>query len=78
MGKYDLDNEAYDQHLAKNKNEKELRSRAKERRNANKGVVGWHFGCGGAPFKTKNVGEFRHELDKQGLMMRDDVKRELK
>lgn len=78
MGKYDLDNQEYDDYLAKNKKERELRARQIERRNANKGYEGWHFGLGEKPIKTRNKEEFKRELEKRGLMMRDDVKRRLR
>ena len=78
MGKYDLDRYDYDEWLAKNKKERELRERRVARRNANKGYEGYHFGLGGGPVYTKNKDEFRRELDKRGLMMRDDVKRNLR
>lgn len=78
MGKYSLDNYEYDSHLAKNKNESELRLRIAKRRDANKGVVGWHFGCGEKPFRARSKDEFKHELSKRGLMLKDDVKRNLR
>jgi hypothetical protein len=78
MGKYDLDNQEYDQWLAKNKKERELRNRQIERRNANKGYSGWHFGIDTKPVHTKNKEEFKRELEKRGLMMRDDVRKDLK
>ncbi len=78
MGKYDLDNYAYDQHLSRNKKEGELKKRQAERKNANTGVKGWHFGCGEKPFRARNKEEFRHELNKRGLMMRDDVNKNLR
>ena len=77
--KRDLDNYAYDQYLAKNKKGKELRERHIERRNANKGYEGWHFGIDArGPVRTRNKEEFKRELSKRGLMMRDDVKKELR
>lgn len=78
MGKYDLDNDEYDSWLASNKREKELRKRNYERKHANKGYEGWHFGIGRRPVYCRNREEFRRELDKRGLMMRDDVRKELK
>ena len=77
-GNTGLDSQEYDQWLSKNGKERELRSRTIEKRNANSGVKGWHFGLGGEPVHTKNIGEFKRELDKRGLMMRDDVKKNLK
>ena len=78
MGKYGLDNYGYDNYLAEHKKGRELRARKTERLNANKGYEGWHFGLGVAPVKTKNKLEFKRELEKRGLMMRDDVKRRLR
>lgn len=78
MGKYSLDNYGYDEHLARNKKEKELIERRKERKLANKGYEGWHFGIDTVPVYTKDKDDFKHELDRRGLVMRDDVKKELK
>lgn len=73
-----LDNRDYDNFLSSQGKEKELRKRHSERRNANKGYIGWHFGIGDKPVYTKSKDEFKHELTKRGLLMRDDVKRHLK
>lgn len=63
-----LDNREYDNFLVKQKNERELLRRKKERREASKkDMSGWHFGLGEQPVKTKNIDEFRKELDKRGL-----------
>ena len=78
MGKYDLDNYEYDNYLVENKKERELRDRKSARRCANKGYEGWHFGIGSKPIYTRDKQEFKHELDKRGLIMRDDVKKELR
>lgn len=78
QGNKGLDSQAYDQWLAKNGKEGELRKRNAERRNANTGVKGWHFGIGDRPVHTKNKEEFKRELDKRGLMMKDDVRNRLK
>ena len=78
MGKYDLDNQEYDDYLARNKKERELRLRNAERRDANKGIEGWHFGLGETPVKVRDKDEFKKELEKRGLMLRDDVKRRLR
>lgn len=77
-GNKGLDNPAYDTWLAKNKKEGELRKRHAERRNANKGYEGWHFGLGEKPVHTKNKEEYKRELDKRGLVMRDDVRKNLR
>jgi hypothetical protein len=78
MGKYGLDNLEYDNHLAKNKKETELRERRVARKNANKGYEGWHFGIDNKPVYTKDKAEFKRELDKRGLLMKDDVSRRLR
>jgi len=79
-GNTGLDGYEYDEYLARNKKERELRDRRIARRNANKGYEGYHFGIteDGSPVYTKNKDEFRHELNKRGLMMRDEVKRNLR
>ena len=74
MGKYDLDNNEYDTWLADNKKEKELRKRHPERRNANKGYRGFHFGLGEVPVHCKDKAEFKRALDQRGLMMSEDAK----
>ena len=73
-----LDSTEYDDYLSKNKKERELRERHIERRNANKGYSGWHFGIDSKPVYTKDKDEFRRELSKRGLLMRDDVRKELR
>lgn len=77
-GDTSLSNTEYDTYLAKNGKEGELRRRNSERRNANKGYKGWHFGLGEKPVHTRDKTEFKRELDKRGLLMKDDVKRNLK
>jgi hypothetical protein len=79
-GSTGLDNYEYDQHLARNKKDKELRERRLARKNANKGYEGYHFGIteNGKPVYTKDKHEFRKALEENGLMMRDDVKRDLR
>lgn len=77
-GSTSLDNYEYDEHLAQNKKEKELRERHLERKNANKGYSGWHFGIGDKPVYTKDKDAFKKELEKRGLMMKDDVRRNLR
>lgn len=83
----DLADNSYDNYLTKKAKSKsygsggaarELRMRNSERRNANKGTIGWHFGLGDKPVKTNSKEEFKKALDVRGLMMRDDVKRTLK
>lgn len=77
-GSTELDSQQYDQWLSKNKKEKELRSRHVDRRNANDGIRGWHFGVGQKPVYTKDIKEYRRELAKRGLMLHGDVKKDLK
>lgn len=75
-GKTDLSSYEYDEFLASKKKFRELRDRNNQRRS--KGFEGWHFGLGETPVHTKNKEEFKHELDKRGLMMRDEVRRDLR
>ena len=77
-GSTDLSSSDYDNWLSKNKRERELRQRHLDRRNANKGYAGWHFGIDDKPVHTTDKESFRRELDKRGLVMRDDVKRDLR
>ena len=77
-GSTSLDNHEYDAYLADKGRTGELRRRHQERRNANQGYQGWHFGLGEAPVFTRDKAEFKRELDKRGLLTRDDVKRNLK
>lgn len=77
-GNKGLDSHEYDAWLTEHKKEKELRQRHIERRNANKGYAGYHFGIDDKPVYTKDKDEFRKELAKRGLVMRDDVKRDLR
>ena len=82
-----LDNPEYDSWLASQARrggrngigaERELRKRNAEKKNANKGYEGWHFGIDERPVFTKDKNEFKRELDKRGLMMKDDVRNTLK
>jgi len=77
-GSTSLDNYDYDAHLSMSGNTRELRKRQAERRNANKGYEGWHFGLGDKPVYTKGKEEFKRELRRRGLMMRDDVGKNLR
>ena len=77
----DLRNYEYDSHLKeKIGHSREARKEMAERkaRRTNKGIEGWHFGLGDQPVKTRDKAEFKRALDQRGLMMQDDVKRELK
>ena len=80
MGKYDLDNYEYDEHLARKKRSrsawKEVRDRQEARKS--KGYSGWHFGLGNRPVHTKDKAGFQKELEKRGLMMKDEVKKPLR
>ena len=78
MGNRDLDNSAYDSWLAENGRAKELRARKIERKNSNKGYKGWHFGIDDKPVYTRDKEEFKRELAKRGLLMRDDVRKGLR
>lgn len=77
-GSTDLDSQEYDQWLAKNKKERVLLERKKEKQALSRNYSGWHFGLGERPVHTKDKAEFKKELDKRGLMMRDDVRRRLR
>jgi len=86
-GKTGLDSTDYDYHLTQKAKQgsyysrdarRELRQRHLDRRNANKGYEGYHFGIGDRPVHTKNKEEFKKELEKRGLMLRDDVKNPLR
>jgi len=76
MGKYDLDNYEYDDFLAKKGKHREVKERKEARKN--KGYEGWHFGIGEKPVKVRDKEEFKRELDKRGLVLRDEVRRNLK
>ena len=77
-GSTDLSSQEYDDYLSENKKERELRERHLERKNANKGYEGWHFGIDDKPVHCKDKDAFKKELEKRGLMIRDEVKRTLK
>ncbi len=77
-GSTSLDSHEYDDYLSKNKKEHELRARHIERRNANKGYFGWHFGIDDKPIFAKDKEDFKKKLEERGLVMKDDVKRSLR
>ena len=77
-GDTSLANPEYDNYLASQGKEGELRERRTARKNANKGYAGWHFGIGDKPVHTKDKAEFKKALKDRGLMMRDDVKKPLR
>ena len=80
MGRTDLDNYEYDSYLASKKGSREARQTLEQRhaQRKNSGFTGWHWGLGDKPVKCNDKEDFKRELDKRGLMMRDDVKRTLK
>jgi len=70
----DLSNYNYDTWLSKNKKENELRQRNAERREAHKkDMSGWHFGIDTKPVKVKDMQEYKHELSKRGLGIKDEA-----
>lgn len=77
-GNTGLDSREYDNWLVVNKKERELRERHIDRVKANKGYAGWHFGIDSKPVYTKGKTEFKQELEKRGLVMRDDVRKTLR
>lgn len=80
MGRGDtsLASTEYDGYLASKGRVRELKDRHRERKTANKGYEGWHFGLGEKPVHTRDKVEFKRELEKRGLMMGEDVRRNLK
>jgi len=81
MGKRDLDSYEYDHYLkGRAHKSRDARNEMKDRMESrkSKGYEGWHFGIGDKPVKTRDKDEFRRALNDRGLMMRDEVKRELK
>lgn len=63
-----LDNPEYDKYLADKKDFRRLIERKKDKKAAAKrDGSGYHFGIDSVPVKTKNMDEFRKELDKRGL-----------
>lgn len=77
-GSVSLDNREYDNWLVENKKERELVQRSSQRRDANKGYKGWHFGVGEKPIFAKDKKDYQRQLNECGLMLRDDIKRTLK
>lgn len=72
----------YDNYLASKKSkssERELIQRRVERKMAHSpDGVGWHFGLGDAPVRVDSREHFKKELDKRGLMMAHEVKKDLR
>ena len=83
-GNTNLDNYDYDSYLSgkasRSKTAKqELQQRKFERKHAHDSEgVGYHFGLGDTPVKIHSREHLRQELDKRGLMLEVDVKRELR
>ena len=83
-GNTDLTSNAYDQHLQSRASSsrsarQELAQRSHERRNAHDANgVGYHFGLGDKVVKVNSREDFKHELDKRGLMLHSDVKKNLR
>ena len=65
-GNTDLSSHEYDNYLAKNKKEKDLRDRHQAR--VSKGYAGWHFGLGPKPIKIKDKAEFHRVLEQRGCL----------
>lgn len=74
----------YDNYLARKAGDsrsarQELAQRHSDRRNAHDGEgKGWHFGLGNEPVKANSKEEFKHELNKRGLMLATDVRKDLR
>lgn len=81
MADKSLANYEYDKFLAsKGKTSKSARQDLEKRKGerTNKGYKGWHWGLGDRPVKCKDKSEFKAELSKRGLMMRDEVSKPLR
>ena len=81
-GSRSLDNPEYDSYLASRKGSRSARQELEERnldkRNANDGIRGYHFGIGDKPVYTESMEHFKHELETRGLMLKDDVRKNLR
>lgn len=83
-GNTDLSNYEYDNHLSfKSKSSKsaarELQQRNADRKGAHdRDGVGYHFGIAPTPVKVERKEDLRKVLDKHGLMLEVDVKKDLK
>jgi len=83
-GSRDLSSRGYDTHLAEKAKtsrsaRQELAQRSSERRNAHDSSgVGYHFGIADNVVKVESKEHFKHELDKRGLMLQTDVKKDLR
>lgn len=73
-GSTSLDNNEYDNWLSDNKKASELQRRHQERKWAHKkDMSGWHFGIDTKPVKVKDMAEFKQELAKRGLSIKDEM-----
>lgn len=72
-GSTELDNWEYDEWLSKQGNEKELRLRNRERKGANDGIKGWHFGIDDKPVYAKDKKDYLKKLDKRGLTLEGEL-----
>lgn len=83
-GNTDLSNYEYDKHLSTKAStsrsaKQELQQRNAERKGAHDSSgIGYHFGLGNTPVKVESKEHFKKVLDERGLMLRTDVKKELK
>jgi hypothetical protein len=83
-GKTDLSSSDYDAFLASRAQtsrsaRQELEQRHNERRNAHDGQgIGYHFGLGDKPVKITSEEHLKVELDKRGLMLKHEVKKNLR
>jgi hypothetical protein len=83
-GSTSLDNVEYDSYLVEKAGKsrtarQELQQRKFERKHAHDSEgVGYHFGLGDKPVKVNSREHLRQELDKRGLMLEVDVKRDLR
>lgn len=83
-GNTDLTNYEYDNHLTERAKtsrtaKQELQQRHIDRKHAhNSDGIGYHFGLGDSPIKIDSKEHFRKELDRRGLMLEVDVKKNLK
>lgn len=81
-GSRDLTNNEYDTYLASKDTRgarQEIAQRHSERRNAHDSEGrGHHFGLGNDVVRVEGREHLRHELDKRGLMLEVDVKKNLR
>ncbi len=83
-GNTDLSSNEYDDYLSSRAKtndgaRKELEQRKKDKKFAHKSDgVGWHFGLGDKPVKVESREHLKAELNRRGLMLRTDVKRDLR